>query len=201
MPEDEAFWALAQETDTPVAVHIGSFLPTTGAGGGGPTNMNTPQFMGAAGATKSGSHTLPVVSQLLFSGVFEKFTDVKLLLVESNIGWIPTMLEQIDDMFFRYRFFTNGDEHARHAEPHLPPELLGDVHDRHRRHGPPSPAEHRPDHVVDRLPAHRLRLAEQPRHDRAQLPRPAERGGEEDAARQLQTSVQARHVPDTVSYL
>jgi predicted TIM-barrel fold metal-dependent hydrolase len=107
--EDEAFWALAQETDTPVAVHIGSFLPTTSAGGGGPSNMNTPMFMGAAGATKSGSHTLPVVSQLLFTGVFEKFTDIKLLLVESNIGWIPTLLEQIDDMFYRYRFFTNGE--------------------------------------------------------------------------------------------
>ena len=49
MPEDQAFWSLAEDTDTPVAVHIGSFLPTTGAGGGGPTNMNTPQFMGAAG--------------------------------------------------------------------------------------------------------------------------------------------------------
>jgi len=107
--EDEAFWALAQETDTPVAVHIGSFLPSV-AGGGGPSNMNTPMFMGAAGATKSGSHTLPVVSQLLFTGVFEKFTDIKLLLVESNIGWIPTLLEQIDDMFYRYRFFTNGDQ-------------------------------------------------------------------------------------------
>jgi predicted TIM-barrel fold metal-dependent hydrolase len=112
MPEDEAFWAFAQESDTPVAVHIGSFLPTTAQGGGGPTNMNTPQFMGAAGATKSGSHTLPVVCQLLFSGVFEKFTEVKLLLVESNIGWIPTLLEQVDDMFYRYRFFTNG-EHMR----------------------------------------------------------------------------------------
>jgi len=66
-------------------------------------------FMGSAGATKSGSHTLPVVSQLLFTGVFEKFTDVKLLLVESNIGWIPTLLEQVDDMFYRYRFFTNGE--------------------------------------------------------------------------------------------
>ena len=107
--EDEAFWALAQETDTPVAVHNGSFLPSV-AGGGGPSNMNTPMFMGAAGATKSGSHTLPVVSQLLFTGVFEKFTDIKLLLVESNIGWIPTLLEQIDDMFYRYRFFTNGDQ-------------------------------------------------------------------------------------------
>jgi predicted TIM-barrel fold metal-dependent hydrolase len=65
--------------------------------------------MGAAGATKSGSHTLPVVCQLLFSGVFERFTDVKLLLVESNIGWIPTLLEQTDDMFYRYRFFTNAE--------------------------------------------------------------------------------------------
>ena len=111
--------------------------------------MNTPQFMGAAGATKSGSHTLPVVCQLLFSGVFERFTDIKLLLVESNIGWIPTLLEQIDDMFYRYRFFTNGDGMRVDAEPHLPPELLGDVHDRHRRHGPAPPAERRPAHVVD----------------------------------------------------
>jgi predicted TIM-barrel fold metal-dependent hydrolase len=107
--EDEAFWAFAQETGTPVAVHIGSFLPTTGQGGAGPT-MDVPQFMGVAGATKSGSHTLPVVCTLLFSGVFDRFTDLKLLLVESNIGWIPTLLEQVDDMFYRYRFFTNGED-------------------------------------------------------------------------------------------
>jgi predicted TIM-barrel fold metal-dependent hydrolase len=62
-----------------------------------------------AGATKSGSHTLPFVCQLLCSGVFERFTDIKLLLVESNIGWIPTLLEQVDDMYYRYRFFTNGE--------------------------------------------------------------------------------------------
>ena len=113
--EDEAFWALAQETDTPVAVHIGSFLPSV-AGGGGPSNMNTPMFMGAAGATKSGSHTLPVVSQLLFTGVFEKFTDIKLLLVESNIGWIPTLLEQIDDMVH---------DDARLEEPRALWDVLG----------------------------------------------------------------------------
>ncbi len=107
--EDDRFWAFAQETGTPVAVHIGSFLPTTGVSKTGPTNMSTPQFMGAAGATKSGANTLPVVCKLLFSGVFERFSDVQLLLVESNIGWIPTLLEQVDDMFFRYRFFTNGD--------------------------------------------------------------------------------------------
>jgi predicted TIM-barrel fold metal-dependent hydrolase len=113
LPEDEPFWQLAQESRTPVAVHIGSFLPTTGtAAGAKPPVMNVKQFMGAAGATKSGAQTLPVVCQLLFSGVFERFTEIDLLLVESNIGWIPTLLEQTDDMFYRYRFFTHGDEMA-----------------------------------------------------------------------------------------
>jgi len=110
LPEDEPFWQLVQETRTPVAVHIGSFLPNIGTPAGArPPVMNEKQFMGAAGATKSGAQTLPVVCQLLFSGVFEKFTEIDLMLVESNIGWIPTLLEQTDDMFYRYRFFTNGD--------------------------------------------------------------------------------------------
>jgi predicted TIM-barrel fold metal-dependent hydrolase len=32
------------------------------------------------------------------------------VLVEANIGWIPTLLEQVDDMFLRYRFFTKAIE-------------------------------------------------------------------------------------------
>ena len=31
---------------------------------------------------------------------------LRALLVEANIGWIPAMLEQTDDMFLRYRWFT-----------------------------------------------------------------------------------------------
>jgi predicted TIM-barrel fold metal-dependent hydrolase len=113
LPEDEPFWQLAQDARVPVAVHIGSFLPTVGTPAGArPPVMDEKQFMGAAGATKSGSHTLPVVCKLLFSGVFERFTDIDLMLVESNIGWIPTLLEQTDDMFYRYRFFTHGDDMA-----------------------------------------------------------------------------------------
>ena len=32
---------------------------------------------------------------------------LRVLLVEANIGWIPAMLEQTDDMFLRYRWFTD----------------------------------------------------------------------------------------------
>jgi len=108
--EDDRFWAFAQEADVPVAVHIGSFLKGQG---GGPPALDTLAFMGTAGASKAGAHTIPVVCDLIFSGIFERFPALKLLLVEANIGWIPTLLEQVDDMFLRYRWFTNGVEQMR----------------------------------------------------------------------------------------
>jgi predicted TIM-barrel fold metal-dependent hydrolase len=105
-PEDDRFWAFAQDADIPVAVHIGSFLKTITS----TPPLDTLAFMGVAGASKAGSYTLPVVCDLIFSGIFERFPRVKLLLVEANIGWIPTLLEQVDDMYLRYRWFTNGVE-------------------------------------------------------------------------------------------
>jgi len=108
--EDDRFWAFVQEADVPVAVHIGSFLKGMG---GAPPALDTLAFMGTAGASKAGAHTIPVVCDLIFSGIFERFPALKLLLVEANIGWIPTLLEQVDDMFLRYRWFTNGVEQMR----------------------------------------------------------------------------------------
>ncbi|MFI5215045.1 MAG: amidohydrolase family protein, partial [Candidatus Limnocylindria bacterium] len=52
--------------------------------------------------------TLPVVCDILFSGIFQRFPRLKIVLVESNIGWIPTLLEQSDDMFMRYRWYTGA---------------------------------------------------------------------------------------------
>ncbi len=107
--EDEPFFARCCEADMPVVIHIGSFLRSKGGGGGGkPPDFRNLAFLGAAGAIKAGSHTIPVVSDLMFSGMFRKFPDLKIVLVEANIGWIPTLLEQCDDMFYRYRFFTEA---------------------------------------------------------------------------------------------
>jgi predicted TIM-barrel fold metal-dependent hydrolase len=75
--------------------------------------MQSLRFLGIAGASKAGASTLPVVSTLLFADIFERHPGVKCVLVEANIGWIPTLLEQIDDMFLRYRFFTKAVEQMR----------------------------------------------------------------------------------------
>ena len=106
--EDEPFFARANEAGLPVIVHIGSFLrPNPSVRRMSFTEL---PFLGQAGAIKAGSHTLPVACDLLFSGLFQKFPDLKVVLVEANIGWIPTLLEQTDDMYLRYRFFTKAYE-------------------------------------------------------------------------------------------
>ncbi len=105
-PEDDRFWAVAQEAGFPIAVHIGSFV--RGDLAGRRESWSSLAFVGMAALTKAGGQTLPVVCDILFSGIFERFPLLKIVLVEANIGWIPTLLEQSDDMFRRYRWYTNA---------------------------------------------------------------------------------------------
>jgi predicted TIM-barrel fold metal-dependent hydrolase len=105
---DEPFWRFCEEADVPAAVHIGSFMPQSPSARA--PNFTERAFLGKSGATKAGSHTIPVASEMLFAGFIERFPKIKVLLVEANIGWIPTLVEQIDDMYLRYRFFTGRAE-------------------------------------------------------------------------------------------
>jgi predicted TIM-barrel fold metal-dependent hydrolase len=101
--EDEPFWARAAESGVPVALHIGSFHAD------GPVKrrrFEPEAVLPRASISKSGANTVPLVARLLFSGVVERFPRLRVLLAEANIGWIPAMLEQSDDMFLRYRWFT-----------------------------------------------------------------------------------------------
>src|SRR5437773_6433331 len=93
---------------TPLGVHIGSFNELGLAGGR--IEMSTVAFMAGAGASKAGSQTIPVAAQLVFSGIPQRFPRLAFVLVEANIGWIPTVLEQLDDMFLRYRWFSGAVE-------------------------------------------------------------------------------------------
>ncbi|MEW6270009.1 MAG: amidohydrolase family protein [Thermodesulfobacteriota bacterium] len=101
--DDDPFWARAQEARVPVALHIGSFHAD------GPVKQRRFEPLAVlprAATSKSGANTVPLVAKMIFSGIFERFPRLAALLVEANIGWIPAMLEQTDDMFLRYRWFT-----------------------------------------------------------------------------------------------
>jgi predicted TIM-barrel fold metal-dependent hydrolase len=121
-PEDDRFWAMAQEASYPLAIHIGSFLPDSPKADAGSGSAWTGlRFIGKAAWTKAGGQTLGVVCDVLFSGIFEKFPSLEIVLVEANIGWIPTLLEQADDMFRRYRWYTD----ATSEMSGMPSEVFG----------------------------------------------------------------------------
>jgi predicted TIM-barrel fold metal-dependent hydrolase len=102
--DDDPFWSRAQSAGVPVALHIGSFHAD------GPVKrrkFDPGAVLPRACVSKSGANTVPLVARMIFSGLFERFPRLKVVLVEANIGWIPSMLEQADDMFLRYRWFTD----------------------------------------------------------------------------------------------
>ena len=116
-PENDPFWDLAQEAQVPLGVHIGSFTDSGLAPG--KMDQSTVSFMANAGASKAGAQTIPVVAQLVFSGVPQRFPRIKFLLVEANIGWIPTVMEQLDDMFLRYRWFSGAVRTMKETPSHI----------------------------------------------------------------------------------
>jgi len=101
--DDDPFWQRAAEAGVPVALHIGSFHAD------GPVKQrrfDPAAVLPRAASSKAGANTVPLVARLIFSGLLDRVPRLQILLVEANIGWIPAMLEQTDDMFLRYRWFT-----------------------------------------------------------------------------------------------
>jgi len=116
-PEDDRFWAIAQEADCPLGIHIGSFSEV---GLQPQVVQSTLSFLAGAGGSKSGADSIPATTKVLFSGACEKFPRLRFVIVEGNIGWIPTVMEQVDDMFLRYRWYTGASE----VMPTMPSRLF-----------------------------------------------------------------------------
>ena len=96
-PHYEPFWAACAEAGAPVICHIltGHSYSKTGRGTaveGLRNSVNT--------KTADSTNTL---YDFIFSGAFERHPKLKLLLAESEIGWIPFLLQQWDYYWERHR--------------------------------------------------------------------------------------------------
>ena len=119
--EDDPFWAAAAEEGTPVCIHINvvsrkarqrqrqatAAAVKSGAGtlyGGQRPDANAKAVGGLAGVFSTVPSTM---GQLIFTGVFERFPDLHVSLIETGVGWIPHFLEQADDRYWRNRSWGN----------------------------------------------------------------------------------------------
>ena len=90
----EPFFAACEETDMGIHMHIGSSsrMPAT-----------SPDAPVAVAASLSFNNSMASMTDWIFSGNLVKFPNLKLAYSEGQIGWIPYMLERIDNVWREHR--------------------------------------------------------------------------------------------------
>jgi len=103
-PAYEKFWALVAETRLPISFHIV-----------GARHQNVVEmFMNPTSGVKETFIAMTpmslceVVSTLTFTGILARHPNLRFVLVECGIGWIPYFLERMDQTFNKHRFWTKS---------------------------------------------------------------------------------------------
>ena len=111
-PRDHAwdpFWEVCVELQLPVHFHIGASVTTMTFYGNVPVavaHRRTPSSRSAARLLFIGNAR--VVTNLILSGIFDRHPDLKIVSVESGVGWIPFILEALD-----YEMSENAPQRTR----------------------------------------------------------------------------------------
>jgi predicted TIM-barrel fold metal-dependent hydrolase len=97
-PEDDRFWEAAQALGMPVHFHVRVMR-----------KVNKPKPKGVRGDDLTGLATVGAadmiidMAEIITSGVHDRFPDLTWVAVETGSGWIPYLLEQLDDRWWRNR--------------------------------------------------------------------------------------------------
>ena len=108
-PEDDQFWAAALDMGMPITSH------TQFGGRGGPDFDYPKRPAERAGKAEAqtpifqmtrfvNGHILSAM-KMAFGGVFDRFPGLQIFWAETQVGWLPHTLWQIDDHYDRYRHY------------------------------------------------------------------------------------------------
>ena len=96
-PRYDRLWAALEATGRPVCIHVATGKDPRGASGNGGAILNF--VIGA------GSQVVEPMATLLASGVFERFPKLRIGTIEGGIGWLPWLLEAMDDIFYKHHMW------------------------------------------------------------------------------------------------
>jgi predicted TIM-barrel fold metal-dependent hydrolase len=92
----DPFWTACSELEMPVNFHIGASESSLEWFGSSPWPSMSRDEKLAIGSALIYVENARVISNLIFSGVLERFPRLRFVSVESGIGWIPFILEALD---------------------------------------------------------------------------------------------------------
>jgi predicted TIM-barrel fold metal-dependent hydrolase len=111
--DDDPFWAAAVDEGLPVSIHINIISRTqrSAARKAAAKQGNALYAMDSEAARAKAiggmSHVFSMaagaMTSMLFTGVFERFPELQICWIETGVGWIPHLIESIDDRYWRNR--------------------------------------------------------------------------------------------------
>jgi predicted TIM-barrel fold metal-dependent hydrolase len=107
----QPFWDVAQAYGLPISVHLG---PGTHSLSPQPGSWRMPAFVAVVPMQLD-----EVLAGMIFSGILEQRPDVKFVLAEGGLGWIPYALERLDHEHHKYY-----DKIGDHRLSMLPSEIF-----------------------------------------------------------------------------
>jgi predicted TIM-barrel fold metal-dependent hydrolase len=94
----EPLWEALDETGIPIGFHLGGGMRTVQMTG---PNVNHPGNMGVRVAVSPMQMDEPLAA-VIFSGALERHRNMKVVLAETGIGWLPYVLERLDDAYAKF---------------------------------------------------------------------------------------------------
>ena len=115
----EPLWDACEANEMPLALHFGSggFVP-----GFNFSDNRNPQWAGeeeapfAVAITLFATNLMWTTVDLLFSGALQRHPNLKIMLSEGGIGWIPYIVERSDYVWDRHRWYQDIDRETRPSD-------------------------------------------------------------------------------------
>ena len=112
--DDDPFWAAAADEGMPVCIHINlQSRQARQATRAAQAKGAAPDFYGKGGSKAKAkavgslgsvfTMVATTIGNLIFTGVFDRFPELRICCIETGVGWIPHFIEQIDDRYWRNR--------------------------------------------------------------------------------------------------
>jgi predicted TIM-barrel fold metal-dependent hydrolase len=114
LPVFDPMWALIQEAGLPITFHVSTGRDPRASRGNGGAVINY--------VSHSLSPTIEPVANLCASGVLERFPGLKFATIEAGIGWVPWLLEAMDEAYKKHHMWVR-------------PKLQGLPSEYYRAHG------------------------------------------------------------------
>ncbi len=99
----EPFFTACAETNTVVCMHIGSGTKVT---------LTSPDAPEAVQATNIFTNSAVSMVDFLFSGILARHPSLKVLYAEAQIGWIPYVIERVDDIWHTHQGWAHTKTHT-----------------------------------------------------------------------------------------